>query len=39
MDLEGVMNLTASNELSVKWLRKTVEKQAKDMVNMQTDFM
>ena len=35
MDLEGVMNLTASNELSVKWLRKTVEKQAKDMVTMQ----
>jgi len=39
MDLEGVMNLAASNELSVKWLRRTVEKQAKDMVNMQTDFM
>ena len=39
MDLEGVMNLSASNELSVKWLRRTVDKQAKDMISMQTDFM
>ena len=39
LDLEGAMNLSASNELSVKWLRRTVDKQAKEMIMMQADFM
>ena len=38
-DVEMVMNSASSNELSIKWLRRALERQNKEMVIMQSDLI